>query len=60
MPSHVGGYQYTTAKYGVLGLMRTMKSYTPEINARINMVAPYLTRTDALAPTSLFCEPPRH
>ncbi|KAF2183902.1 NAD(P)-binding protein, partial [Zopfia rhizophila CBS 207.26] len=43
LPAHIGGYQYAVSKHGVLGLMTTLKNYTPQINSRINMVAPYLT-----------------
>jgi len=45
LPAHPGSYQYTATKYAILGLMRTLKNSTPEINTRINMVAPYLTKT---------------
>jgi len=45
MPSHHGIYLYTCTKYGLLGLLRSLRRYVPEIHCRINMVAPYLTRT---------------
>jgi len=45
-PIHV----YCAAKAGVLGLMRSLRTQLPRDNITINMVAPWMTRTQLLPP----------
>ena len=40
---------YVTAKYALMGLSRTLGIEVAKFNIRLNMVSPYLTRTDLVS-----------
>lgn len=40
-----GVYQYCSSKHGIVGLMRGLSQYTPQIGVRTNMLAPWFIAT---------------